>query len=367
MRALLFGAVVGLVACKKDPAPAPVAAAPAPAVVPKRSALEAVPASQSVLSLFEPVKDGCDWKRVDPVAKTSAVVASFPGSCVGARVAWSKDGAKAAVWFDPKLVQTASIGGSEIGAPGYPDEAPDEKAKPRLFSVTPATGQAQALPLPAFALEDFGVGPAGEVLVLSLDEVDDAAVKAGTTTVDGEPFKLEPVEDGLVALAFAWRLERGAWARVETAQTTTGWDYGRGVGQLAVNETLGARSTELLRTLAGALDGPDAATLEKLKGLAPAVGEGDWAVLGPFGERAFVWTVMGEFPHTTGHLVFEAEPASKATGAGFTAGELVAVKREGPFVLLSSGHAGAHPRLYDARTKALLFSSDTARAATFWP
>ena len=81
----------------------------------------------------------------------------------------------------------------------------------------------------------------------------------------------------------------------------------------------------------------------------------------------FDWVITAEFGYTTGLLVFEAGKLERAANIGFTDGELVSLHSQGPFLLVSSGGAGAHPRLYDTRSKALQFSSDTARAVTFWP
>ena len=306
MRASLLAAVVLLASCKKD---SPVAAVPSPPAAPapeRKSPLEEIARADGVLSVFEPAKDGCEWRRVDTATKKAVVVASFPGSCRGASVSWSSDGTTAAVWFDPKLVQSSGYGGSDVGAPGHPDETPDPAAKDRLYSVKIATGAVKEFPRPSAEVDELGVTPKGEVLALSLETLGDAAMAAGKTTVDGKDFALKPVEEGLPALAHAWQLSGTSWTRVETAQTTTGWDYGRGVSELEAEATFGPRSVKLLETHPGEAGEVDEATQAKLKAFAPKKGDGSWAALGAAGTRAFTWVITAEFGYTTGLLVFEA-------------------------------------------------------------
>ena len=215
MRVFFVAVLVVFVSCKKESTPAEVApkASPGPVAAPstapateRKSPLEVVARSDAVLSVFEPVKDTCEWRRVDAATKASTVVATFPGTCLGARVSWSKDGATAALWFDPRLVQTAGMGGSDVGAPGYPDEAADEAAKDRFFVVKVASGVVSDFHKPSADIEELGVNPKGEVLAFSLETLGGASVEAGKTTVDGKDFPLTKVEEGLPALAHAWQL-----------------------------------------------------------------------------------------------------------------------------------------------------------------
>lgn len=354
MRSLLVAGLLVLVGCKKD--------APARAVAP----LEAVPPSDGVLSLFEPAADRCEWRRLDVASGRSATVASFAGTCVGARVAFSPDGQRAVVWFDPANVQSAGMGGSDVGKPGYPDEPVDDAAKSRLFLVTIASGAVTTLPLPAFEFSELGLDAKG-VLALSLETVKDEEVAAGKTMVDGKPFALTPADEGLVALAHASRFEKDAWRRVETKQTTTGWDYGPGVRDLDAWDALGPRSTLLLDTHPDGAADVDEATAKRLASLAPKLGEGSWSSWGTPPARLFGWVVSGEFAHTTGYLVFEGTPPVPAPKVGFTDGDLVAVRRKGSLLLVASGGAGTHPRVYRFGAPTLVWSSDAARGAAFWP
>jgi hypothetical protein len=138
--------------------------------------------------------------------------------------------------------------------------------------------------------------------------------------------------------------------------------------ELKVAGALGPRTVDLLDTHPGSqtvdLDEP---ALEKLKAFAPKTGDGSWGGYGVAPTRVFAWAITAEFGYVTGLVLLEAEKLERAANLGFTDGELVALRMQGPLLLISSGNAGAHPRLYDTRTRALQYSSDTARAVTFWP
>lgn len=359
MRTLLFLSALSLLSCKKDPAP--------PAAAERKSPLVELIKAPGVLSVFEPAKDQCEWRRVDVATKRSVVVANFPGACVGARVSWSPDGLTAAVWFDPKRVQSAGIGGSDIGAPGYPDEAADAAAKGRLFTVQVVTGLVKPLALPAVEIDELGVNAKGDVVVLSLEELSEAAMAAKKITVDEKEFALAPVTEGMPALAHAWRWTGAAWTRFETVQTTTGWDFGLGVRELKAMASFGPRSSDLLETHPGQSSEVEDAMLKQLATFAPKKGDGTWTASGAAGTRAFAYVITAEFGYTTGLIVFEAPALGLAKGIGFSDGELVALRNDGPFLLVSSGSAGTHPRVYDRASGALRYSSDAARAVTFWP
>jgi hypothetical protein len=338
----------------------------APASVKSPSALEAVPPGERVLSVFEPSGAGCQWRRVDVQTKRTALVAEFPVAlCRGARVAWASKGTAALVWFDPRVVQSAGYGGPEVPAPGWPDETPDPGAKHRAWVVTPAIGPTRELPiLPAGDVEELGLDPSGAVLALTTEPLPAEAVTKGRVSVDGERIVLDEATDGIPALAHAWRLDGHRWVRVETAQTTTGWDLALGARALQAFATLGLRSITRLIASPGRTDsaGPLPAALTAL---APK-GDGAWTPLGQAPARAFVWTISAEFAHTTGLVAFEVAPG-KAASNGFTAGELVAHRVSGPWLLSASDAAGTHPRLFSLKTGTLRWSSDTARGVTIWP
>lgn len=368
MRVFLLTAItVGLVAgCKKEgPVKAPPPAEPASV---ERSPFEVVPAGDAVLSVFEPTDGGCQWRRLDALSGTHATVAEFPvANCLGARVAWSANGQLAATWFDPRTVQRAGYGGTDVPASGYADENSPADAKDRVWLVTLTSGALREVPaFPPSDVEDLGLDAKGALHVLGTEKLSDEAVAKGTVTIDGKALALTPVNEGLPALAHAWRLENGAWKRVETVQTTTGWDYAQGAQALELSHALGPQSSTLLESRPHSEEDLEEALSARLAPFAPKGAEGEWRPVGKAPSRAFVWCVSGEFIEATGLVVFEAS-LTKAEGMGFTAGDLVSHTPKGPYLLSAGSVAGTHPRLFNRATRKLTWSSNTARAVTFWP
>ena len=120
----------------------------------------AVPTAISTLSVFEPVGANCEWRQVDPAAGTTVLLASLPGTCMGARVGWSPDSSKAVVWFDPTHVQRAGYSSQVSSKSDYPDEVPDAKAPLRAFVVSTRKPRVEPLPIPAMpghTLQTLGV------------------------------------------------------------------------------------------------------------------------------------------------------------------------------------------------------------------
>ncbi|MFZ5440552.1 MAG: hypothetical protein ACOZQL_11125 [Myxococcota bacterium] len=365
MRALLAVAIVVLVGgCKKPTAPsvdagAPVAEKPAELVAP----------ALSTLSLLEPKGDRCEWRQLDPVGGHQVVLASFPGSCVGARVSWSPDASKAILWFDPRRVQTAGYASQVSSKPGYPDETVDEQATPRAFVVPTRRPQVEPLPLPqlgALTLQELGLDATGAVFALLEEAISEEDTQKGKVRSGEQTFDLTTITEGLPVLVHAYRREGATWKRTETKLSTTGWDYGLGVRELETFGKLGPRSVELTTAHAqgDSVEGDEAKALMALLPKGVTTDDGEWIFLGVGGARVNVWEVTGEFAYTTGLVALKGKPLPQL---GFTDGDLVALRTSGPFLLVSGADVGTHPRLYELPSGKLVFSSDTARATTFWP
>jgi len=354
------------------------------AVAPAGPTAPSTPSTPSTLSLFEPSETHCEWTRVDPVAGLRAVLASLPGSCVGVRASYSPDASRAVVWFDPTHVQSTGYSSQTSSKPGYPEEVVDERAVSRAYLVL--TGRTapelRPLPLPAIAgltLEELGVDDTGAVYALLQQELTEAETKGGTVTSGGESFDLSTISEGLPVLVHAYRREGSEWKRTETKLSTTGWDYAMGVKELETFGKLGPRSVELASALVQG-EPVGAAEAKRLKALLPkgtTSEDGEWVRLGAAGAegtdggsggsgaaRVTVWQVTGEFSYATGLVALGGKALPKL---GFTDGDLVALATSGPYLLVSASNVGTHPRLYALPSGKLVFGSDTARAATFWP
>ncbi len=382
-RVLLLALLSVPLGCKKEqPAvpssPPPPAAAPATASA-RKDPLTEVPRTDSTLSLLEPHEGGCVWFRQDPVAQRRATVATVDGDCKGARLAWSQDQQKALLWFDPAWVRTAGDSSPTASPAGYPAEKTSPGATPRLYEVRIASGEVRPLPLPAVEGELRDIGYQGtNVVALSIRTLSPQEAQ-GPVTVDGQTIAL-PEGEGMPALAYAYRLEKdGQYKRVEMKGTHQGAGLSEGIGALDAAAGLGTRSAELLDSQ---LSNEAEVTEEQSTRLLPLVpaplasavqesgmpDEVNWARSDTPSGAVYVWRIVGDSEHTTGHLVFEREgQLSGVKELGFTDGDMVSVTTQGPFVLVSAARVGTHPRLYDLRTGKLAFRSDTARAATFWP
>ncbi|WP_309892723.1 hypothetical protein [Archangium sp.] len=392
-RVMLLAALAStVVGCKKEQPPTPAAAAPkaptaaappsaAPAPVRKDPLVE-VPSTDSTLSVLEPKDGRCQWLRMDPVASKRAVVASLEGDCKGARVSWSPDLGKALVWFDPANVRSAGYFSSEASPAAWPDETPTKGAQHRLYEVTLASGEVRPVPFPPEdgEVRDIGYDAKG-LLARALQPLTDEQQLQGSVIVDGQELSFDSEAEGLPALAFGYRLDaQGKWKRVEAKATSDGADLAPGLGALEL-QAQGPDSIVLLSsnpTTAYEEPTPEQVTrllpfvppllLEKVKAEGMPEDSVGWLRATTSAGAFYIWQVTGDTPHTTGHLVLEAgEQRSPAKELGFTDGDVVSVDIRGPFLLVASQRAGTHPRLYDLRTRALAFRSDTPRAVTFWP
>lgn len=352
MRALCF-AVVVLVGCSKKPEP-----------VVERTLLT----SPTTLSLFEPVDGRCVWRQEDPVAKKRVELAAFPGTCVGARVAWSVDVTKAVVWFDPQRVQSAGYMSQTSTPPAFADEEVDAAAKPRWFFVDLKTGKVEPLTMPNVEkteLREVGISKSSDVVALLEEALPEGAT--GEINSGDQTFDLDSIDEGLPVLVHAYKREGATWKRFETKLSTTGWDYGLGVRELEAARTFGPKSVDLLDSH---IDGDevDAATATSLKKLAPAKAktedDGTWISVKVGTGKVNVWQVTGEFAHTAGLIV---NGDALLPELGFTDGDLVALQISGNFLLVTKSDVGTHPRLYSLPDGKRAFGSDTARGVTFWP
>lgn len=361
-------------------APAQAAAAPAPAA--PQGPLAAVPQSDSTLSLLEPQGDRCEWARVDPVANKRALVASFEGHCIGARIAWNEDLSKALVWFDPLSVKSAGYSSELASPPGYPDEEPSRQDLPRLYEVTIATGEQRELLLPSApgrAIE-IGYGPRGPV-ALYLQSLSKAQLAERSFTVEGQRLQLDFDSEGVPAIAYAFQLgANGKWTQVEVKATTEDAPYAPGVRALESSQFVGVRSYELLEprfsgssvSSERAMDFVDhlpAPLAARIRREGPPKRLKGWTRGSTSAGNFYLWQITSDFTWSTGRLVFEGEGGQlqRVPQLGFTDGDLAAVRTQGSFLLVSSQRVGTHPHLYDVGTRERVFHSDEARAATFWP
>lgn len=195
----------------------------------------------------------------------------------------------------------------------------------------------------------------------------EAQLKAGSLDVDGQKITLKLEHEGGPSVAHAWRFADRAWNRVESKPTDEGWDMALEVRALDTFSTLGPRTAALLEPHLGGgdLEPATAKLLEQKTHKSPSPEDGNWVEGHTTAGAFYVWMANVEFSWSTGLIRFA--DTTMPPDLGFTEGDLVGLQTRGPYLLVASAHAGAYPRVYDLRSRALVYSKDGARAAVFWP
>jgi hypothetical protein len=324
----------------------------------------AAPAIPS-LSYFKPVSAGFVWVRLDS-GRTEKPITTFTGRGVPV-AAWAPGGRQAIVWLNDW----------------------DHAAPPKAWTVPLPSGTATALPLPAVGeLKKLGYDKAGRLTALTLIDADDKGgptlkqdPKGGILTFEGKRYQQPAGQEGIPALAIAYRREGATWKRTEIKLTTTGWDYAMEARALDAANTLTPDSADLREEKD--LDAvQDPALMKRLSALDPKVAtndDGEWAKLTTPGGPVFIWREIGEFAHSSNLMAWG--PAAKPTriaGLEFKHSSphvyrqgapnlrLVSVTTRGAHMLVTDAE-GAFPRLFDTVTKRRVPVFEGATGASFWP
>jgi hypothetical protein len=316
------------------------------------------------LSLFVADRKQTAWLRFDPVTiarSTENVVARLPGPPFGARASWSADRKRGLVWFDP--TNAGSL--RDRTEPTPPD------ARERLYLVDFGPHKTRALPLPGVGkLAEVGFLKDGSVMALTIHEVKTEEDRHGRayTDFEGKRYSRDANAEGQPLLAHAWRLEGEHWKRVETVMSSSGWDYAAEETQLKAYQALQYRAAQDLEATPPNQEVKDPRTRAALGALVPRLQPlTDWLRLEGPNPPVYTWSVTGEFVHATGPVVFGGPKLALAPRAPWGPRDVIAAMRRGSYLLLASTHAGTHPRLYDLRTRKLIYSDDVGRDAVFWP
>jgi hypothetical protein len=347
---LLASLLLGPVAHAQEQSPARTEKAPPPA-----SAV-----TESTLSLLEPASDGCEWAQVDALTSARRVIVKLAVDCQGASTALSRDGKQGVARF-----WRGGVSQPVVGKPTFPEKFPSPAFRDRLFLVDLATGGAEELPLPGSGeLIEFGFDTKGRLLGLTVQKPTPEQERMGAAEVDGNTirFRLDgTMRRPLLAHAFVWR--DGAWTRLDVKAS----DEASGTGLLPIRKELGERSSRVLDPRFAPREIEDDALLDQLYALTPEQPDGEWAAMVRGGYTLAVWgTPFGEELLATG-LVRRVDKgkAFALPGHTFRENDLVSIQARGQLLLISLADSGGHPRIY--RGKKLVWSSENARAVTFWP
>ena len=181
--------------------------------------------------------------------------------------------------------------------------------------------------------------------------------------VDGRTlrFDLDLRSRPLLTHAFVWR--NGAWARLEVKVTTEQV----GTGELVLRKELGERSNRLLDPRFTPEEIDSDAVMDQVSPLTPEQPDGEWATLRRGSHVLVVWgTPFGRELLATGLVRrVEKHKTFALPSLPYQANDLLGLQARGPLLLVSLADSGGHPRLY--RGRKLVWSSESARAVTFWP
>jgi hypothetical protein len=315
--------------------------------------------TEATLSLLEPSGDGCEWAQLDPLSPARRVIAKLAVECQGAATALSRDGKRGVARF-----WRGGVSQPVVGKPTFPEKFPSPAFRDRLFLVDLVSGAAEEIPLPPSGeLIEFGFDAGGRLLGLSIQKPTPEQERTGAVEVDGQriPFDLGARGHPLLAHAFAW--QEGAWTRLDVKAT----NETSGTSVLALRKELGERSSRSLDPRISAQEVENDAVLDQLYAFTPEQPDGEWVQLERGGYTLALWgTPFGDGLLATGLMRrVEKGKALALPGLTYRANDLVSLQSRGPFLLISLADSGGHPRMY--RGKKLVWSSEGARAVTFWP
>jgi hypothetical protein len=319
-----------------SPPPATTPPAPVVAQTPPTSSdpLQRVPASDTVLSVLEPVDRGCQWVRRDPVAKKETPIVVLPTACT-AELRISPDGHRALIGDDTALWLVDVIAGSLKKLPELP------------------TGHAVR----------FGFLPNGTAYgALTEDVVGEERIQPTGTVFLGQTYRWDDAEDdGTRQLAHAYKLTPASqWEHWLTRATTSGTENAKDIE--IFKGLIPGWSTEAGMPATQPLPAGDLG--QKLDAAAPTIEDGHhWVQLAVQPPVAYARMIDedGEAPEDSTHLngVFlwdgqKLTAVETRDGAG--------IESSGQYVL-----ARSPPKLFGLKPIALVYTGPDGAKAAFWP
>ncbi|HEY9723041.1 MAG TPA: hypothetical protein V6D47_13610 [Oscillatoriaceae cyanobacterium] len=303
-----------------------------------------------VLSLLEPAGSGCRWVRFDPATRVSRTIATFAHDTDGATMVWSPKGDRAIVWFKTGTDTPAVV-----------------------TEVTIADGKQQPLPLPPIpkggSISRMTFDDTGTPIALTMHEPPLQHDKKGDFMRDlGHRYAVPAGQDGIPGIAHAYAFRSGHWILLQSTYTTTGWDYGQDVDALPIAAKLAPDSTQLIQYHIGS-EVQNHATLARLHAFAPTLSsdDGEWHQAADGAHPAFVWEESGEFLESTGRLAVLSPSGLKAPqGVGIDPTSQASYAVREPYLLVAAAD-GSRTCLLDLRGPSVVYASNNAVAACFWP
>ncbi|MFP2910327.1 hypothetical protein ACLESD_35870, partial [Pyxidicoccus sp. 3LFB2] len=321
-------------------------------------AAPAAPAAQAVLGYLKSLDDGakCQWMR-HALPGEPVTVFSFDAACDRSMVSWSPDGKQG-------LVFTWPSGEGEVARAWRVDLGAKSGQPLELKSLPGGTGPSGP-DLPYVSRLGFDAQSRPVALVALAYSA--RAPKKGVITFDGERYTVAR-GPGVPGLALAYRLEDGAWKRVEVKPSRFEAASAPGLTALDLEKTL---TVSWSASVPGSLQGRKAPA-EVTKALDAAAkdsaGEGWWMEL-PASEGALYYRAREEGPQTVmaqplfwsqgGKRVALKDVAESDAYLGFQ------VQRGLLLVTAYGGYAAAH--VWNPAKSERIASVPEVYAPAFWP
>jgi hypothetical protein len=326
----------------------------------------------------------CVWESV-AISGQVETLASFPNTCAGATVVRAKSGKHALVQFGGNRPD-----GNDVAGPG--SKPPFKEAAARgtgelwLVKLDVPKAQTERLIPPGETKFDVvGFDDKDNVIGLSVMtlprklKVTKAKDKEGETVdrfqFNNKSYQMPEVTQGVRALAQALKyVAKNKWVEVETAPTTTAWDFGAGVAELKI-----AKQWEKDAN-------PEGGWTEKSNDSIPALiaglvkhtpqgsdsGTENWKVMESSNKNhghLAIWQEVGEFRNDSGLLVYSA-PAGKEflplPKIDYNRSVRPKITFRSDYCLIVTSGTASHPRVYDMRTGELVHKSDDRFSVSFW-
>lgn len=337
------------------------------------------------LSVFEPHATGCVWLKFEVHSHRGEQLAVFPADCTSVQVTWSKDAARALVWFTPA---------------GFASEEDmlylvDLRRRTTWRLPRPPLGDAQTY---RFAGDAEIVAFTENQQINLVPSSTDQGRQNGAQEVlefHGEHFAPLAEGPGQNALAHALRLRMSMpqasrhagrysfgmssdWQVIETVATRCCVEGALGVAALAMARRLPETASDSTQTTSATplTESPNStkpdlgALFEHLSRLAPPSPAFAWFVLKrPTWHRSLVFrSALSSPPRVSGTLFFEAEGnVTPVANADFESSDILQTSDRGFYLLISEWQTGMNPHLYDMRTGRLVYAASVASSVSFWP
>jgi hypothetical protein len=319
-----------------------------------------------MVSYLRPVDpERCEWVRQPLPAGEPEALFAFNAACDRAMVSFSPEAKEGLVFSWPSgpgeqpkawRVDLAAHTGKVLDLKTLPGGVgAGDQDKPSLQQISfDKQGQVLAIVSDVYVARKTQEGKDGKRALL----------------FEGKSYPLDELMEGSPGLAHAYRLEEGAWKRVETKASTFETDMALGIDVLDTLKTLQPVANASVSSVrAPGKEAPEAAA-EKLNAAFPGQDEeGQWMEVstqaGPVYYRA---TLGGEYLYPSVPVAWEQEGKLVAVeGLLAKKDDFLGIQTQEALLLIANYGDPHSVQVWDSKTKERVLSVEGASAPAFWP